>query len=49
MNVPFRVCIGWDRREPEAYDVSAFSMPRQATAPVGIHLITLDDMQARQF
>jgi hypothetical protein len=47
MNLPFRVYIGWDRREPEAYDVAAFSLRRRASVPVEIQPIKLHDMQER--
>jgi hypothetical protein len=30
MAEPFRIYVGWDRREPEAYDVAEFSLKRRA-------------------
>jgi hypothetical protein len=47
MNSPFRVYIGWDRREPEAYDVARFSLLRRASVPVDVIPIKLDDLRAR--
>ena len=44
---PFRIFIGWDGREPEAYDVARFSLERRATIPVEITPIKLDDLRAR--
>src|SRR5687767_13213627 len=44
---PFRVFIGWDRREPEAFEVACFSLKRRATIPVEITPIKLDDLRAR--
>jgi lipopolysaccharide biosynthesis glycosyltransferase len=44
---PFRIFIGWDRREPDAYDVAHFSLRRRATIPVEITPIKLDDFKAR--
>jgi hypothetical protein len=42
-----RIYIGWDRREPEAYDVAKFSLERRATIPVAVTPIKLDDLRAR--
>ena len=47
MQSPFRVFIGWDRREPEAYDVARFSLERRASIPVAVTPIILDDLRAR--
>ena len=44
---PFRVFIGWDRREPIAYDVASFSLKRHATIPVEITPIKLDELRTR--
>jgi hypothetical protein len=44
---PFRIYIGWDRREPEAYDVAKFSLERRASVAVGVEPIKQDDLQAR--
>lgn len=47
MDEPFRIYIGWDRREPEAYDVAAFSLQRRASVPVAVTPIKLDELRAR--
>ncbi len=47
MTLPFRVYIGWDRREPEAYDVARFSLLRRASVPVEVTAIKLDELRAR--
>jgi hypothetical protein len=47
MAEPFRIYIGWDRREPEAYDVAAYSLQRRASVPVAVTPIQLDDLRAR--
>jgi len=44
---PFRIYIGWDRREPEAYEVAEFSLTRRASVPVSVAPIKLDDLRAR--
>jgi len=44
---PLRIYIGWDRREPEAYDVAEFSLKRRASIPVAVTPIKLDDLRAR--
>ena len=49
MTSPFRIYIGWDSREPEAYDVARFSLLRRASIPVEVHPIKVDDMIARGF
>ena len=46
MSTPFRVFIGWDRREPIAYDVARFSLERRASIPVSIVPIKLDELRA---
>jgi hypothetical protein len=33
---PFRICVGWDQREPVAYDVAKFSLERRASIPVAV-------------
>jgi hypothetical protein len=43
----FRVYIGWDRRETEAYDVAKSSLQRNATIPVAVEPIKLDDLIKR--
>jgi hypothetical protein len=44
---PFRIFIGWDRREPVAYDVAKFSLERRASVPVAVTPIKLDELRAR--
>jgi hypothetical protein len=44
---PFRIYIGWDKREPEAYEVAKFSLTRRASVPVLVTPIKLDDLRAR--
>jgi hypothetical protein len=44
---PFRVYIGWDSREPIAYDVAKFSLERRASIPVAVSPIKLGELQAR--
>jgi hypothetical protein len=47
MTKPFRIFIGWDAREPEAYDVAEFSLRRRASIPVVVTPIKLTDLRAR--
>jgi hypothetical protein len=47
MTAPFRVFIGWDRREPEAYEVAKFSLERRSSIPVAVTPIKLDELRAR--
>jgi hypothetical protein len=47
MSDPFRVFIGWDRREPEAYDVAKFSLERRASIPVSVTPIKVDELRAQ--
>jgi hypothetical protein len=47
MTDPFRVYIGWDRREPEAYEVAKFSVERLASVPVAVTPIKLDELSAK--
>ncbi|HEV3410666.1 MAG TPA: hypothetical protein VG095_10255 [Chthoniobacterales bacterium] len=42
---PFRVYIGWDRREPQAYEVARHSLLRRARIPVEVHPIKLDNLR----
>ena len=44
---PLRIYIGWDRREPEAYEVAKFSLERRASVPVSVVPIKLDELRAR--
>jgi lipopolysaccharide biosynthesis glycosyltransferase len=48
MSDPFRVYIGWDRREPEAYDVAKSSLLRHASIPVVVEPIKLDELRAKK-
>ena len=48
MTKPFRIFIGWDQREPIAYDVARFSLERRASIPVDITPIKLADLQAKK-
>jgi hypothetical protein len=45
---PLRVYIGWDKREPIAYDVAKFSLERRASVPVEVRPIKIDDLRARK-
>jgi hypothetical protein len=47
MSTPFRVFVGWDRREPIAYDVARFSLQRRASIPVSIVPIKINEMRAK--
>lgn len=49
MTDPFRIYIGWDKREPIAYDVAKFSLERRASIPVAVQPIKLDELIARGF
>jgi hypothetical protein len=42
---PFRVYIGWDRREIDAYDVAKFSLERRSSIPISVVPIKLDDLR----
>ena len=44
---PFRIYVGWDQREPVAYDVAKFSLERRASIPVAVTPIKLDDLRAK--
>jgi hypothetical protein len=44
---PFRVFMGWDQREPEAYEVAEYSLVRRASVPVAVVPIKLDELRAR--
>jgi hypothetical protein len=44
---PFRVFIGWDSREPEAFDVAKFSLEKRASVPVDVQPIKVDELRAR--
>jgi hypothetical protein len=47
MTDAFRIYIGWDSREPEAYDVAKFSLERRASIPVSVIPLKVDDLRAR--
>jgi hypothetical protein len=47
MAEPFRIYVGWDRREPEAYDVAEFSLQRRTSIPLTVMPIKLDELRAR--
>src|SRR5262245_657334 len=47
MTEAFRIYIGWDSREPEAYDVAKVSLERRASVPVSIMPIKVDELRAR--
>jgi lipopolysaccharide biosynthesis glycosyltransferase len=42
-----RVYIGWDQREPIAYEVARFSIEKRASVPVDVKPIKLQDLVAR--
>ena len=42
-----RIFIGWDQREPIAYDVAKFSLEQRASIPVDVQPIKLQDLVAR--
>jgi len=48
MTSPFRVFIGWDKREPIAYDVAKFSLERRASIPVDVKPIQIDELRAQK-
>src|SRR5262249_28716978 len=43
----FRVFVGWDQREPEAYEVAKFSLTRRASISVEVTPIKLEDLRKR--
>jgi hypothetical protein len=47
MTAPFRVFIGWDSREPIAYDVARHSILKRASIPVEATPIKADDLRTR--
>jgi hypothetical protein len=47
MSEPFRVFVGWDQREPEAYDVARYSLESRASIPVKVTPIKLQELRAR--
>ena len=47
MVAPFRVFVGWDSREPIAYDVARHSLLKRASIPVEVTPIKVEDLRAR--
>lgn len=47
MENPFRVFIGWDRREDIAYQVCQFSMVTRASVPLAVQALRQDSLRAR--
>src|SRR6201988_3256465 len=47
MTDAFRVFVGWDSREPIAYDVARHSLLKHASVPVSVIPIKQDDMRSR--
>jgi hypothetical protein len=47
MTSSLRTYIGWDAREPEAYEVAKYSLTRRASIPVEVTPIKLDDLRAQ--
>jgi len=47
MTAPFRIFVGWDQREPIAYDVAKFSLERRASVPVQVIPLKLDELRAQ--
>lgn len=47
MSTPFRVYIGWDSREPVAYDVAKYSLMRRASIPVEVIPIVAEDLRTQ--
>lgn len=43
---PLRIYIGWDSREPIAYDVCRHSLERHASAPLDIAALKQDELRA---
>jgi lipopolysaccharide biosynthesis glycosyltransferase len=48
MTVPFRIFIGWDKREPIAYEVAKFSLERHASIPLDVKPIKLDQLRSNK-
>jgi hypothetical protein len=47
MTSPFRIFIGWDSREPIAYDVARHSILERTSIPVEVRPIKVEEMRAR--
>lgn len=48
MTDPFRIFVGWDRREPIAYDVAKHSLERHASIPVEVTPIKIDELREQK-
>jgi len=48
MTSPFRIFIGWDKREPIAYEVAKHSLERNASVPVDVRPIKIEDLRAQK-
>ena len=48
MTEKFRVYVGWDRREPIAYEVARSSLQRRASIPVDVQPIKLDELRQQK-
>lgn len=48
MTTPFRIFIGWDSREPEAYDVARYSLLKRTSIPVSISPIKVSDLRTQK-
>jgi hypothetical protein len=46
MSLQHHVFVGWDPREPQAYDVCAFSIRRRASVPTAVAPVRLADLRA---
>jgi hypothetical protein len=44
---PFRIFVGWDSREPEAFAVCAYSLKRHASIPIRVTPIKQEELRAR--
>jgi hypothetical protein len=43
-----RIFIGWDAREPEAFEVAQFSLERRASIPISVTAIKQAELRARR-
>jgi lipopolysaccharide biosynthesis glycosyltransferase len=48
MSTSFRIFIGWDRREPIAYDVAEFSLKRHSSVPVDVKPIKVEELREQK-
>jgi lipopolysaccharide biosynthesis glycosyltransferase len=44
----FRIFIGWDSREPIAYEVAKFSLARRASIPIDVRPIKLEELREQK-